>query len=132
MPRAIKNEGNISENTSESPIEDFNFPEPIANVVRCGRELIKNHGDAGTAWKDNAFSNLIDRHLMPIKDSTIKHLSESLTTIQFLEQMQKEADGLLSWRAGLGSWLSFFDIEMVLKRTTSRWFDGDGWGSTWK
>ena len=131
MPTPETNNENDLIKTSEMSVDDYNFPDPIANVIKCCRALIVIHNDAATVWKDNAFSNLVDNRLDPIRHSTIKYLSDALTTIEFLEAMQKEAEGLLSWRAGLGNWLSFFDIEMVLKRTTSRWFDGDGWGSTW-
>ena len=125
-------ENTTTENASEMSVEDYNFPEPVANMINYGRALLAMHNNAATVWRDNAYSNLANNRLEPIRTSTIKYLSDALSTIQFMEYAAKEAQGLLSWRAGLGNWLSFFDIEMVLKRTTSRWFDGDGWGSTWR
>jgi hypothetical protein len=130
MPRTKGNTGN---NTGkEIPLEDFNFPEPVANIVQSARDLKKMHDDAASVWQDNAYRNLAINRADPIISETRNFLSTALTTMQFLEFLEKESQKRLSPTAGLGGWLSVFDIEMIAKRTTSRWFSGDGWGSTWK
>jgi hypothetical protein len=122
----------VSRNSIEtSDGKAYNMPEPIRNIVTPGRKLVDSHKYASTVWKDNAYAYLENNRFDPIMRSTLIYLNEAWTTIDILEDMLKKSESLESWRAGLGSWLSFLDIKMVCKREISKLFDGDGWGSIW-
>jgi hypothetical protein len=131
IPKNNQNNQNISGSSSKvSDGKNLNIPEPVMNIGKPLRELIDLHTYSATIWKDNAYSSLVNNRLEPVKESTIKYLADAWTIIDVLDYMLKKAESLDKQFAGLGNWLSFRDSKMVIKREISKWFDGDGWGST--
>jgi hypothetical protein len=113
----------------EDQTDENRLPEPVERFIQPVEQFFKNYQAAQVVWKDRAFDELNELHVGPLREMIKEYLTTLNHTVTVMEAIHEESGKLLSPTAGLGGWLSIFDMEMIVRRTTSRWFCGDGWGS---
>jgi hypothetical protein len=92
--------------------------------------------ETATHWQDSKKDEFYKAYISNYNTVGRNYLEETLNLLEMLEKARNIATELNSATSGFGvvsgggtRWLSIMDISTIVRRETSRWFHGNGWGS---
>jgi hypothetical protein len=125
----------MPEQQNDTNQEQVQFPPVVEALFPPFQKMNAMANAASQDWLDEKRDEFYSAYIETFNQVGKNYVSETINILDLMKKAVVEAEKLTHDSAGYGTmlggtrFLSFFDIESIVRKKVSKWFHSDGWGS---